>query len=241
MWHNFVAEVKAGILSRHRTVLIRNFGDSADNDLLLHLATGLGRPYKDPKLPNRLMEDEIVFRVECVGEGIRDSRGVVLYSTTNARFPSHTDGSGKPNPYDVVLLYCARQGICGGDSTLITLDELVNHLDLQSLKILRTNSFPFTFGVAPIICGRGRHMWIRYNAEELSFYCRRRRMELDGDQKKALANVAATLSMLENRQPKVRMASGQCLVLDNKRVLHGRTAFSAEGNRLLKRVRLYWA
>jgi alpha-ketoglutarate-dependent taurine dioxygenase len=240
IWYRLIPEVKAGLLSPHRSVLIEKFGHDECNAALIRLASGLGRPHKETRLPGDLTEDEVIFRVESVADGIRDSRGVVLYSTTHAAFPSHTDGSGKPNPFDVVLLYCVRQDSCGGESTLVTLDELIGTLDDESIDTLRTKTFPVPFGLAPIICGHGQEMWIRYNAEELSFYSRLRSIEMNENQKKALHNLAATLSNLETNGPKIKMSTGQCLIIDNKRALHGRTAFSPNGQRLLKRLRLYW-
>jgi hypothetical protein len=208
--------------------------------MLIGHATSLGRPYTKCGLPSHPLEDKMVFRVECCGEGIRDSRDVILYSTTSSGFPSHTDGSGKPNPYDVVLLYCVRQDIEGGESILITLDEVLKYLKTQTITTLRKTNFPVPFGMASLISGDKPNMWIRYNAEELSFYSRLRQREFTENQKNALADLAEVISDLESKQPKVRLAPGQCLVIDNKRSLHGRTAFSSNGDRLLKRVRLYW-
>ncbi len=238
-WNDFVAEVRAGITSRHRSVLIHNFSAGESNELLINLATSLGRPFTQCGLAGLPLEDEMVFRVERCGEGIPDSRDVILYSTTHLGFPSHTDGSGKPNPYDVVLLYCVRQDTAGGESMLITLDELLQYLKPESITTLRRKVFPVPFGTAPIISGEVSDLRIRYNAEELSFYARLHRFEFTENQRRALADLAAAISVLEVKQPKVRISPGQCLVIDNKRALHGRTAFSQDSNRLLKRVRVY--
>jgi hypothetical protein len=128
----------------------------------------------------------------------------------------------------------------GGELTLITLDELIKILDVESIETLRTEAFPVPYGFASIISGRADEMWIRYNAEELSFYCRRRAVKLSENQEDALRNLAEALSILENNGTKVTMSPGQCLVIDNKRALHGRTSFPANGKRLLKRLRLHW-
>jgi Taurine catabolism dioxygenase TauD, TfdA family len=239
-WSDFIAEVKRRLISQHRSVLIQYFPNHESNHLLIKLAKSLGRPDTRDALRDHPLEDGMVFRVERRGEGIRDSRGVVLYSTTHAGFPSHTDGSGKPDPYDAVLLYCVRQDPSGGESFLITLDELVRHLDVKTIGVLRTTTFPVPFGLAPIVSGQGPDMWIRYNADELSLYAHLRRIEFTESQKNALADLAETVSMLERKEPTIRMSPGDCLVIDNKRALHGRSAFSADGGRLLKRIRLYW-
>jgi len=239
-WIDLVSQVKAGINSHHRCVLIQNFGAGESNELLINLATSLGRPFTQCGLAGHPLEDKMVFRVECCGDGIPDSRDVILYSTTHLGFPSHTDGSGKPNPYDVVLLYCVRQDTAGGESILITLDELLQSLKPESITTLRRKIFPVPYGTAPVISGEASDLRIRYNAEELSFYARLHRFEFKENQRRALADLAAAISVLEVKQPKVRISPGQCLVIDNKRALHGRTPFSQGSNRLLKRIRVYW-
>lgn len=239
-WARFIAELKARILSPQRCVLIQNFNAGESNGLLIRLAFSLGRPYKEPCLVNHLPEDDIVFRVEPRGEGIRDSRGVILYSTTPLSFRSHTDGAGKPNPYDLVLLYCVRQDNFGGESILIPLARILERLRPTSLACLREDSFPVPFGLAPIISGEEHDFWIRYNAEELAIYSHQRNVTFNEDQKQAVNDLANTISSLEQNIPNFKISAGECLVIDNKRVLHGRSALSPNSQRLLKRIRVHW-
>src|SRR5260370_36401355 len=166
--------------------------------MLLRLATSLGRPYNQWGLPDHPLEAEMVFRVEPRGEGIRDSRNVLVYSTTHSGFPSHTDGSGKPHPYDIVMLYCVRQDDVGGESILITLDEVMKLLKPQSIDVLRNETFPVPFVVAPIISGEGSDIWIRCNAEELSLYSRLRGPAFTGGPRDVLADWPCTSASLQN-------------------------------------------
>lgn len=239
-WNDFVVEVKTGITSRDHATLVRNFFIGETNELLIRLAKSLGNPFTQSGLPEHPLEDDMVFRVEVRGEGVRDARGQVVYSTTGQSFPCHTDGSGKPVPYDVVLLCCIRQDTTGGDTVLVTLDELIAGLDLDSVRTLREASFPFPFGMGAIISGDGPDTWIRYNAEELYYYARLRGATFSESQKRALTNLENTLSLLVRGRPAFHLAEGECLALDNRRVLHGRTALYPGSRRLLKRVRLYW-
>jgi hypothetical protein len=239
-WAQFVTEIKARVLSSHRCVLVRNLNAGESNELLIRLATSLGRPYKEPGVPGHPPEDEIVSRVEPRGEGIRDSRGLLLYSTTPLAFPSHTDGSGKPSPYDLVLLYCVRQDHFGGESILIPLDKILKLLTPASIDRLRTESFPVPFGMAPIISGEEHDFWIRYNAEELTFYSERRGVTFTQNQKHAVDDLANAIASLEQVVPRFKISVGECLIIDNKRVLHGRLALSPNSRRLLKRIRLHW-
>jgi TfdA family taurine catabolism dioxygenase TauD len=238
-WARFVAELKARI-SSDRCVLIRNLNAGDSNELLIRLATSLGRPYNEPGFPRHPPEDKIVSRVEQRSEGIRDLRGIVLYSTTNLAFPSHTDGSGKRDPYDLVLLYCVRQDLSGGESILIPLDDILKLLTQATINCLRSKSFPVPFGRAPIISGEEHNLWIRYNAEELALYSHRHNITFTQNQKQALNALAGAISSLEQEVPKFRISMGECLVIDNKRVLHGRSALSPNSHRLLKRIRVHW-
>ena len=94
--------------------------------------------------------------------------------------------------------------------------------------------------MAAIISGVGANTWIRYNAEELLYYARLRGMAFSESQQRALANLEHTLSLLVRNRPAFHLNEGECLALDNRRVLHGRTSLYPGSRRLLKRVRLYW-
>lgn len=239
-WNDFVQEVKAGITSLSGVSLIRNFGVGESNELLVRIANSLGRAHMNTSLVEHPLENGMVFRVEPRGNGIQDARKQIVYSTTGLRFPCHTDGSGKPVPYHMVLLYCVRQDKFGGDSILITLWEVVSRLKRESLITLREESFPFPFGRAPIISGDGAEMWIRYNTDELDYYAGQRRVVFSKRQIFALADLNNIITLLESQGPKFRLSPGECLAFDNRRVLHGRSALMPASTRLLKRVRLYW-
>lgn len=239
-WAEFIAAVRAGVKSPDRCSLIRHFGRGETNDLLINLAESLIRIYQEPNYPEHPLEDGLVFRVEPCEKGVRDTRGVVLYSTTTSRFPCHTDGSGKREPYDVLILHCIRPSV-GGDSILLTLDEICSHIRPSVLETLKEPVFPVPFGRAPILWEEGWKLCIRYNFEELSYYSALRNVVFSETQKEALRDLEATIVNLEKAIPKFHLRAGDCLVIDNKRVLHGRTALEEGSNRLLKRLRGYWA
>src|SRR5690349_14655037 len=90
-WAAFARDVKAALRSTHRSVLIRRFDDPESNGHLVRLANLLGTPHAQPGFPHHPSEG-LIFRVESRGDGIKDSRGIVLYSTTHLPFSSHTDG-----------------------------------------------------------------------------------------------------------------------------------------------------
>jgi alpha-ketoglutarate-dependent taurine dioxygenase len=237
-WEQFCAAVKAAVVAS-KAVIIRNFGTGETNERLIKLAYALGKPYGGYSLPEHPLEDGLVFRVEVRGEGVMDPSGEVIYSTTCADIPCHTDGVNRPAPYDLALLHCIRQDASGGETVLVQLDELIERLPPDVMGLLREQGYPFAFGTAPIIAGDGDEVWIRYNAQEMAFYSETGGASLSPQHRHALAKLEAALSE-PTAQEKFRLSPGECLLIDNKRVLHGRSACSKGGHRLLKRVRLYW-
>ena len=236
-WEQFSAAVRAAVVAS-KAVLIRNFGTGETNERLIKLAYSLGKPHGGYSLPDHPLEDGLVFRVEVRGEGVMDPSGAVIYSTTCADIPCHTDGVNKPMPYDLALLHCIRQDASGGETVLVQLEEVIERLPPDALGLLREEGYPFAFGRAPIIAGEGKQMWIRYNAQETAYYGEAG-APLSPQHRHALAQLEAALAE-PAAQERFHLSPGECLVIDNRRVLHGRSACPKGGRRLLKRIRLYW-
>lgn len=191
-------------------------------------------------MPGHPYEDEVVFRVEARGKGIHDVRDLLVYCTTDLSFPCHTDGSGKPAPYDVVLLHCVRQDESGGDSIVSKLADVVSHLKPKKLETLQRAAYPFPFGKAPIISEKSGNVWIRYNRDELDYYTSKHQVVFTEDQRQALASLSGVLNLLQTRFRRFRLRPADCLIINNKTALHGRYALCPNSKRLIKRIHLYW-
>jgi hypothetical protein len=238
-WDGLIASVMAGVKSPARSSLIRNFGLGETNERLIQLAKSLCRIYQEPSYPNHPLENDLVFRVEARGQGIRDARNIILYSTTSSSFPCHTDGSGKRKPYDILILHCIRQDSVGGDSIVLPLDEICARLEPHTIRILKEPTFPVPFGLSPILWEENKEHCIRYNLEELYYYSNLHGILLSEAQERAIQTLKTIIMNLEEEKPPFRLAAGDCLVIDNKRALHGRTALAEGSKRLLKRMRGY--
>jgi hypothetical protein len=175
-------------------------------------------------------------------QGLEGRPGQYIYSTSEQAFTMHTDGTGFRKPFDLILLHCFRAdtGDEQGLSLLVSVDELVTRLSAEDIKILLQPNFPFNFGLGPILKqNQSGQFSIQYNPEELQYFYKSSGIQLAVEQTKALQKLN---ELLQLSAVKIRfvLRAGECLIVNNHRLLHGRTALSKGSKRLLKRVRLFW-
>jgi gamma-butyrobetaine dioxygenase len=169
---------------------------------------------------------------------------------TSRRILPHTDNPYRDPVPTVQLLHCLRaaeQGegeVGGGDSGLVDGFAAAAELratDREAFDLIAGNPVPFGYkdksaelrASQPLIqlSPRGRIRGVRFNnrsarplqrpyGEVIAFYAAYRRW-------------AEVLARPE-RQLNLRLAPGDCLVFDNTRILHARTAFSGTGDRHLQ-------
>ena len=163
---------------------------------------------------------------------------------TSHRILPHTDNPYRDPVPTVQLLHCLRAADAGGDTGLVDGFAAAAELratDRASFDLIAGTPVPFGYqdkstdlrASQPLIqlSPRGRIRGVRFNnrsarplrrpyAEVTAFYAAYRRW-------------AALLARPE-RQLNLRLAPGDCLVFDNTRVMHARTAFSVTGGRHLQ-------
>jgi gamma-butyrobetaine dioxygenase len=160
---------------------------------------------------------------------------VNLAFTSRATLP-HTDNPYRDPVPTVQLLHCLRTADGGGDTGLVDGFAAAAALragDAEAFDVLTRTPIPFGYrdeqaelrASQPLIqlSPRGRIRGVRFNnrsaqplrlpyAEVAAFYPAYRRW--------------AELLAQPERQLNLRLAAGDCLVFDNTRILHARTAFS---------------
>jgi gamma-butyrobetaine dioxygenase len=173
---------------------------------------------------------------------VEPAPGNLAYTSRAIR--PHTDNPYRDPAPTVQLLHCLRAAGEGGDTGLVDGFAAAAELratDAESFGALAKT--PVSFGYVdketelraslPLIqlSPRGRVRGVRFNnrsmrplrrpyAEVTAFYSAYRRW--------------AELLARPERQLNLRLAPGDCLVFDNTRVLHARTAFAATGERHLQ-------
>jgi gamma-butyrobetaine dioxygenase len=163
---------------------------------------------------------------------------------TSAAISPHTDNPYRDPVPTVQLLHCLAGSAPGGDSGLVdgfAAAAALRAEDPAAFAVLTRTPVPFRFADArtelradqPLIgldC-RGRIREVRFNnrsagtlrlppAETAAFY-------------RAYRSFAALL-LRPRLRLEFRLAPGDCLIFDNTRLLHARTAFQAQGRRHLQ-------
>ncbi len=237
-WGSFTREVLAGVAD-HGCCLVKDFTTDADNTLLIKLTNSLGVPACGETVPEHPLEDDFIYRIEAIGDGIVHFAGHLIDSTTAAEFLSHTDGYASPDPYDVIILHCMKAASHGGESLLIHLDDIMRRLTAKEIDILQMKAYPTAFGLRPILYVEQGQMKIRYNRSSIEKWAQTHRCKLGRGYLELLDRLDRLIDF-DNANYRHTLQPEECMVVDNKRMLHGRTAFPPEDGRLLKRVRLHW-
>ncbi|MEU9074395.1 TauD/TfdA family dioxygenase [Kitasatospora sp. NPDC048538] len=143
----------------------------------------------------------------------------------------HTECAQQPDPPRLILLACARAGDEGGESLLVdgqaVLAELASHhpAALDALSADRAAYFGGSGGhFAPVLQQLSDGRWrLRLRQDDLA------RFSPDAE-----AHLPALRHAIDRNTLRLHLTPGQGVVLDNHRLLHGRTAFS--GERLILRA-----
>jgi gamma-butyrobetaine dioxygenase len=163
---------------------------------------------------------------------------------TSRRILPHTDNPYRDPVPTLQLLHCLHAADAGGETGLVDGFAAARELratDRDAFDLIARTPVPFGYqdksaelrASQPLIqlSPRGRVCGVRFNnrsaqplrrpdAEVVAFYAAYRRW--------------AELLARPERQLNLRLTPGDCLIVDNTRVLHGRTAFSVTGGRHLQ-------
>ena len=163
---------------------------------------------------------------------------------TSLGLEPHVDLPNHPNPPDIQLLYCIANEAEGGDSTLVDglwIAEQLREKAPKDFHILTTRPIDFRFQDAEVdirfktpvieLSPEGTFNGMRFNNWI------RDSLILPPEEVEAFYRAYQRL-WKELRDPgnclQLRLNAGDLLAFDNRRVLHGRTAFTATGARHLQ-------
>jgi|SRR5215213_14024 len=165
----------------------------------------------------------------------------------------HTDSAFKRSPETYVMLFAYKPASDGGGlSQVLSAQRLLKSLSKspqgrKCIRLLGQTRFPFQVPTAftkarldsvvewvsaPILSGRGK---IRYRHDLIASALDHGVTSLSPESQWAIIQTAREIENLKPRS--ISLRSGDLLVLNNHKVLHGRTAFG-DRDRMLLRVRL---
>ena len=237
-WADFVSAVTEAI-QFPGAVRLQAFEADSENTLLAKLALDLGKVVADrPRADQQaLVENGFITRIESRPQPVKDNLGFNILSSTAEEFPPHTDHYLHSHPADVVMFQCVTYDPAGGETLLIYLRNILENIKTEYVPLLRKVAYPTHFGKVAIIEGNDVQTSIRYNRVEIERAAKVRQEPLDAEQELALDALDEAIQAAAQR---FALHADECLVVNNRTALHGRTAFSPQSGRLLKRVRLHF-
>jgi alpha-ketoglutarate-dependent taurine dioxygenase len=156
------------------------------------------------------------------------------YSRTNQPLTLHTDNSYMSKPYRLVVFHFVRVDRLGGDTLMAPVEDVIDALDEEVVQTLKQPIYPFGRGTRRVLWERNGRPNIRYYRTNIDEAC-------DGYvlTDRALAAMEALDACLRREDLLFRFHAepGETLFLHNTKVLHGRTGFAADSDRLMYRIR----
>lgn len=164
----------------------------------------------------------------------------------------HTDNSFSANPDDIFCLMSLKVAECGGgESTLLHVQSILKALrnapgGEKAEMTLRTKPYPFA--VPSIFCKEGSDAFeyntglilyddcIRYREDVIEAALNHHPELIDDEQREALDLLNKVVKIADGLETTL-VKPDSMIIIDNKRTLHGRSAFT-DKNRHLLRVRL---
>ena len=163
---------------------------------------------------------------------------VTQYSRTHLPLAPHTDSSYMTRPHDLVAFQCIVADTMGGESIMIPVEDILSQIDGEILGLLRDSVFPFGNNLYPIISGAPGDEQIRYYRSQIDRTLTAEALPL-ADKYRVAIETLDTVLQQSAQWIQFPLQAGQILLMHNRKVLHGRTGFSPESDRLLYRVRLH--
>lgn len=209
--------------------------DIEPGEQLRELAAGLGACVE----PGVGMPDGIhdghsyLVRPRNDGVGEVDRHGNVILSTTRLVFPLHTDAYNSPEPPRYVLLHRVDRTPDATESCVSDAWAVLDDLAQETVSTLSTAVFPSALGLRPLLEAVNGVRRVRFNVREIENWAASSETEVLAAAASAMQELADSLTA---RQSTFVIEPGDCLVLDNWRVCHGRSPIPADSERVLERI-----
>ena len=215
-------------------VLVKRLPISEDGKSVRRLSMALGQFHPDfgwlALVKGRLRKEDIA-RVAI-------DENLPRRSASASAMAPHTDGAFLQRPHDIIMFQCVVADTSGGESILLPIDDILGALTQRELGHLKEQVFPFGSETASILTGQGEDRNFRYYGTHMERSSRKRDIVLPQEIDTTIKKLDQILDH-SNSRIKYKMAPEDILILNNKKVLHGRTALTEQSNRLLVRSRIF--
>lgn len=183
-------------------------------------------------------EDVSFTIVRTEGERAGDKSGLTRYSRTALALALHTDSTYLDDPHDLVAFQCEVAADDGGETSMLVIDDVLPELSSTMIRTLKETRFDFGRGPRSVLWDAPNEsgVKIRYYRRQLEHTAERFGFALGGPELLALDQFDQVLSRSQNRF-RFKLSPGEAVVMNNKRVLHARTAFNPESQRQFFRIR----
>ncbi|MFT3808934.1 MAG: TauD/TfdA family dioxygenase [Micropepsaceae bacterium] len=230
---DLTVEVIAALTAYPHYIRIPGFGDDRTRGKTLARMVTFSAPLHPRKAFAKLSSARIRIDPETFakeGDGTR-------YSQTEQALAAHTDSSFFADPHELVGFQMAVPDGEGGESFMVPARDAVAHLTAETIAHLRAPRFPFGGVLRPVLTGPEADPQLRYYRRQIDEEAASG-IPLGPEDIAALDALDAALARPEI-QHRFRLAAGEFLLMNNLRVLHGRTAMDGASRRLMYRVRAY--
>jgi alpha-ketoglutarate-dependent taurine dioxygenase len=220
-------------------VIVSGFPPHKQPEYLITLARGIGAAMDLNPTTTLLSEDLVSFtEVSIKPEKAEPGGDATRYSRTHLPLNPHTDSSYQPFPHELVAFQCIAADEQGGETVMVPIDDILQHLDCSVAALLREPVYPFGRGRYAILSGHEKNIQIRYYRTQIEHSLALESKTLSEPHQSALVTLDTLLEQLAPSH-QFHVKSGQILFMHNHKVLHGRTGLSTESDRLLYRIRFY--
>ncbi len=230
-------QIQSHLCRDPHTVLLRGLEPTEDRSVAVAIAQSIAAlPPVKPEQPVHRRGKVSFTKVRINNDVATAERRSTAYSRTNAALALHTDSSYKPAPHELVAFQMVHADATGGDTTLMSVETILQSIDPEIATLLARPIFPFGKGDFPILWQQGGAPRIRYYRNQINNAVLQG-AHLSGVARSAIDALDNVLDRADLRA-QFRLEEGDILFLDNTRVLHGRTGFDSDSNRLMYRVRV---
>ena len=175
-----------------------------------------------------------ISRIEINPESQKEEGSGTRQSRSADAMDAHTDSSYRPHQHELLVFQHVRADASGGDSVIIALEDILEHVSDEDVELLEQTKFRFIKIGAPVLSRIGAARHVRFNITQI-------KKSNPGLAKhpefEALLERFVVASREKARRFQFRAQPGETLMINNLRTLHGRTALAPDSDRLMMRIR----